>query len=136
MISIYVLIHITQMNNLDMLFLKKNRKEGLFCIAVEVKYMISDENQMRHMRSPAELKQLHISLKEQLKINPLTRVEREICQFLFDGKTAKEIAVVRDCSFRTVERHIANIKTKLREGKLSPATLFVINHSDFHFEGI
>lgn len=98
--------------------------------------MTSDQVQMRLIKSPTELKQLHNSLNKQLKINPLTKIEKEICQFLFDGKTAKQIAFERGCSFRTVERHTANIKTKIREGKLSPAVLFLINHPDSQFEDV
>lgn len=102
----------------------------------EVRCMTSDEDQIRLVRSPPELKQLHHSLKNQLMVNPLTKIEKEICQFLFDGKTAKQIAFKRGCSFRTVERHISNIKTKIREGKLSPAVLFLINHPDSQFEDL
>ena len=98
--------------------------------------MASDEEQMRLMKSPTELQQLHNSLKKQLKLNPLTKIEKEICQFLFDGKTAKQIAFAKGCSFRTVERHVANIKTKLRERKLSPAVLFLINYPDSQLEDI
>ncbi len=43
----------------------------------------------------------------------LTEREREIAQFVIQGKTAKETAKLLELSYRTVERHLDNIKLKL-----------------------
>ena len=64
-----------------------------------------------------------------LKENPLTDIESQICSLLFLGKTAKEIAVERRCSHRTIERHIDNIKGKVGDHKLSPLILLSITSS-------
>ena len=63
---------------------------------------------------------------QRLKTNPLTEIETEICDLLFIGKTAKQIANIRTCSYRTIERHRANIKIKLGGEKLSPYMLLKI----------
>ena len=49
-----------------------------------------------------------------------TDTEREICVGLYIGLSAKSIAEWRDCSPRTVENHIANIKRKVGGGALTP----------------
>jgi DNA-binding NarL/FixJ family response regulator len=64
-----------------------------------------------------------------LKENPLTDIESQVCSLLFLGKTAKEIAVERRCSHRTIERHIDNIKAKVGDHKLSPLILLSITSS-------
>ena len=64
-----------------------------------------------------------------LKENPLTDIESQICSLLFLGKTAKEIAVERRCSHRTIERHVDNIKAKVGDHKLSPLILLSITSS-------
>jgi len=64
-----------------------------------------------------------------LKENPLTDIESQICSLLFLGKTAKEIAVERRCSHRTIERHVDNIKGKVGDHKLSPLILLSITSS-------
>jgi DNA-binding NarL/FixJ family response regulator len=52
-----------------------------------------------------------------------TTAELEICFGLLIGLSAKEIAKYRDCSNRTVENHIANIKGKLNINQISPLML-------------
>ena len=49
-----------------------------------------------------------------------TDSEREICVGIYIGLSAKSIAELRDCSPRTVENHIANIKRKVGGGALTP----------------
>jgi|TARA_B110000879_G_scaffold90276_1_gene124098 DNA-binding CsgD family transcriptional regulator len=49
-----------------------------------------------------------------------TDSEREICAGLYIGLSAKLIGELRDCSPRTVENHIANIKRKVGGGSLTP----------------
>ena len=61
-----------------------------------------------------------------LEVNPLTEIERQVCRLLLCGRTAKQIALVRECSHRAVERHIANVKGKVEGEKLSPAVLCLI----------
>ena len=52
-----------------------------------------------------------------------TTAELEICLGLLIGLSAKEIAKYRDCSNRTVENHIANIKGKINSNQISPLML-------------
>jgi DNA-binding CsgD family transcriptional regulator len=61
-----------------------------------------------------------------LRVSPLTKIESHVCLLLYLGKTAKEMASIRNCSYRTIERHVANIKIKIRGEKLSPAVLSAI----------
>jgi len=49
----------------------------------------------------------------------LTRSERQIVVGLFLGLSAKEIAIVRESSNRTVEGHVASIKLKMGGERLS-----------------
>ena len=71
-------------------------------------------------------KRLIISVYTELKKTPLTPIEFSVCSLLFVGKTAKEIAAERYCSYRTVERHVDNIKAKVGDHKLSPIILYAI----------
>ncbi len=48
-----------------------------------------------------------------VKCKILTEREHEIAQFVIQGKTAKETAKLLELSYRTVERHLDNIKLKL-----------------------
>lgn len=43
----------------------------------------------------------------------LTVKESEVVYYLMQGYTAKNIATILTCSYRTIEKHIENIKTKL-----------------------
>ena len=74
-------------------------------------------------------KELVESVLFKLKETPLTDIESQVCSLLFLGKTAKEIAVERRCSHRTIERHIDNIKAKVGDHKLSPLILLSITSS-------
>tara|TARA_B110000093_G_scaffold62950_1_gene68173 strand:+ start:2033 stop:2323 length:291 start_codon:yes stop_codon:yes gene_type:complete len=71
-------------------------------------------------------KQLIVSVHAALEEIPLTLIESHVCSLLFLGKTAKEIAAKRHCSYRTVERHVDNIKAKVGDHKLSPIILYAI----------
>ena len=53
----------------------------------------------------------------------LTVTERQVCVGLALGLSTKEIAKARGSSNRTVEAHIANIKTKIGCSRLSPILL-------------
>lgn len=71
-----------------------------------------------------------------LKIS-LSASERRICFGLLNGLSAKEVARHRNCSFRTVENHIAKIKSKFGVKTLSPILLSNIIHVDSRLrEGI
>jgi DNA-binding CsgD family transcriptional regulator len=64
------------------------------------------------------------------QLSKITATERRILAGLCLGLSAKEIARVRGCSHRTVERHIANLKKKCQTKTLSPAfvmCLFLYN---------
>ena len=71
-------------------------------------------------------KRLIISAYTELEKTPLTAIEFSVCSLLFVGKKAKEIAAKRHCSYRTVERHVDNIKAKVGDHKLSPIILYAI----------
>ena len=58
-----------------------------------------------------------------LKIS-LTATERRICFGLLNGLSAKQVARHRNCSYRTVENHIAKIKSKFGVKTLSPVLSF------------
>ena len=60
----------------------------------------------------------------------LTPTEIRICFGLLVGLSAKEVARHRNCSYRTVENHIAKIKTKLNVKTLSPLLLANIIYFD------
>tara|TARA_B100000780_G_scaffold278495_1_gene252206 strand:+ start:2144 stop:2443 length:300 start_codon:yes stop_codon:yes gene_type:complete len=72
-------------------------------------------------------KSLIESVINKLTLTPLTYIESQVCSLLFLGKTAKEIATERRCSYRTIERHIDNIKGKIGDHKLSPVILLSIS---------
>lgn len=64
------------------------------------------------------------------QLSKITATEMDVLAGLCVGLSAKEIAHVRDCSHRTVERHIANLKNKCKTKTLSPAfamCLFLFN---------
>lgn len=90
-------------------------------------WMILMTNGSEQSKSDLE-HQIHV-VKEALILDPLTEIELQICSLMYLGKTAKEIAIIRDCSYRTVERHVANIRLKIRGEKLSPAVLYFIHSS-------
>jgi DNA-binding CsgD family transcriptional regulator len=64
-----------------------------------------------------------------LKVS-LTATERRICFGLLNGLSAKQIARHRNCSYRTVENHIAKIKSKFGVKTLSPILLANIIYFD------
>ena len=53
----------------------------------------------------------------------LTITEELVCVGMAFGLTAKEIAKARGSSYRTIERHIANIKAKVGCKRLPPIML-------------
>jgi DNA-binding NarL/FixJ family response regulator len=53
----------------------------------------------------------------------LTFTEELVCVGMAFGLTAKEIAKARGSSYRTIERHIANIKSKVGCKRLPPIML-------------
>ena len=74
------------------------------------------------------------------QLSKITATERGILAGLCLGLSAKEIARVRGCSHRTVERHIANLKKKCKTKTLSPAfvmCLFLYNsdHESLTIQG-
>lgn len=44
----------------------------------------------------------------------LTEREKEVWWFLAQGMTAKEVALKLDLSYKTIEAHVYNVKTKFR----------------------
>ena len=88
--------------------------------------MTSKVGQMPWVKFTEIEKRLIISVYTELKKTPLTPIEFSVCSLLFVGKTAKEIAAERYCSYRTVERHVDNIKAKVGDHKLSPIILYAI----------
>ena len=69
-----------------------------------------------------------------LSVSPLTAIEYAVCSLLFLGNTAKEIATIRNCSFRTIEKHIENIKMKIGGRRLSPIILVAIINAEAEAE--
>lgn len=63
-----------------------------------------------------------------------TTSERQICLGLLFGLSAKEIARMRNCSNRTVENHIANIKRKYNIRNITPLILGNIIASFHHYD--
>jgi LuxR family transcriptional regulator, quorum-sensing system regulator CviR len=53
-------------------------------------------------------------LREAKKINALTKKEKEVLKWLYDGKTSWEIAIILNVSESTINFHISNIKSKLK----------------------
>jgi len=69
----------------------------------------------------------------------LTGLEAKTVALLFEGMSAKEAARVLQCSHRTVEGHIGNIKLKLGVPKLSAQVLYQVlaaNDKDWNIEGL
>jgi DNA-binding CsgD family transcriptional regulator len=89
---------------------------------------MTDENGLGAISE--EVASLEVLIERATALQPLTAIEKHICSLMFTGHTAKEIAVLRSCSYRTVERHIANLKLKIGELKLSPAALLAIHNLD------
>lgn len=66
------------------------------------------------MSSPALLVWQGETVREAVGTPPdLTRREREVLDWLQQGKTGPEIAMILDCAVRTVEKHIQNLYRKL-----------------------
>ena len=89
---------------------------------------VTYENDLRVISE--EVAALEVLIKQATALQPLTAIEKHICLLMFMGHTAKEIAGLRSCSYRTVERHIANLKIKIGDLKLSPAALLAIHNLD------
>ncbi len=62
--------------------------------------------------------------------NGLTQREVEVLSLIADGKTNREIAKDLVLSGRTVERHIANLYSKIGVRNRSEATVFALNQLD------
>lgn len=54
-----------------------------------------------------------ISVQDQELIKKLSKTELDILSHIKDGSTSAEIAQIRNCSRRTVEKHRSNIIRKL-----------------------
>ncbi|MBW2937642.1 helix-turn-helix transcriptional regulator [Aureisphaera sp. CAU 1614] len=62
-------------------------------------------------------------------IKMLSKVEREILLNIKQGKTSAEIAAVRNCSTRTVEKHRSNIIQKLGiKSSQNALLLWIVKH--------
>lgn len=58
----------------------------------------------------------------------LTTREQVILSYIAKGKSSKEVAQVLDISFRTVEAHRRNIKSKLNIDSLAELVRYAVNH--------
>jgi len=54
-----------------------------------------------------------VNNSQQDVLSVLSNSEKEILQFIQRGLSSSEIAVIRECSSRTVEKHRSNIIKKL-----------------------
>lgn len=96
------------------------------------------EKMLQNITKGISIKELTHALYKDILINKhglgqlskITATEMGVLAGLCVGLSAKEIARVRGCSHRTVERHIANLKKKCQTKTLSPAfvmCLFLYN---------
>jgi DNA-binding NarL/FixJ family response regulator len=61
--------------------------------------------------------------------SPLTRREQQVLQLLAQGASNKEIATQLTLSVHTVERHIANIYSKIGARNRADATAYALSTS-------
>jgi DNA-binding CsgD family transcriptional regulator len=54
-----------------------------------------------------------VNNSQQDVLSVLSNSEKEILQFIQKGLSSSEIAIIRECSSRTVEKHRSNIIKKL-----------------------
>ncbi len=66
----------------------------------------------------------HSSIQSQHSIKKLSKTELDILRYIKNEHTSAEIALIRNCSRRTVEKHRSNIIHKL-EIKSSQMALLV-----------
>lgn len=72
---------------------------------------MSSSPDRRHSRnSPAHASKWIVSLEPR----PLTKREREVVEWIAEGKRNDEIAKIIECSPRTVQKHVQHILEKLR----------------------
>lgn len=64
------------------------------------------------------------SKSECLPVPSLTRREREVLEWLQQGKTSPEIGIILGCATRTVEKHVQNLYRKLG---VSDRTSMILN---------
>ncbi|MEZ4779133.1 MAG: helix-turn-helix transcriptional regulator [Flavobacteriaceae bacterium] len=65
---------------------------------------------------------------------PLSQIELEILTLIKEGYISKEIAGIRNCSSRTVEKHRSNIIKKLGIESSQHALLLWIVQNPQHFD--
>ncbi|MDV2686335.1 response regulator transcription factor [Alkalihalophilus lindianensis] len=70
----------------------------------------------------------HQQDEEEVKINSLTKREKEVLVELTRGRSNKELAEVLHITEKTVKTHISNIFAKLELGDRTQAALFAIRH--------
>jgi len=69
------------------------------------------------------------SEKEHVSKSPLTPREREIVQYLAEGKSNKEVAALLSVSVKTIETHRANLMNKLGIHSVSEMVRFAIRNN-------
>ena len=104
--------------------LKNGTKEKyMLSAAVE----ITKEFTNNHSKMQQYMKEITL-LKSKLTLSKLTNAEKEIVCLLADGKTVKEVAVIRKRSYETINNHKRNIYKKLRINKISELVCFAVEN--------
>ena len=109
----------------------KQKKEPYYLDVTDLHDAISSDDPVR--QSYAAL-QAYQQAKDIIQNIEITISERQICLGLLFGLSAKEIARMRNCSNRTVENHVANIKRKYNIRNLTPLILGNIIASFHHYD--
>jgi DNA-binding NarL/FixJ family response regulator len=65
----------------------------------------------------------------------LTSREREVLEFIAQGKTTKEIALVLGCSVKTAETHRSNFMQKLQLHSASEVVMYAIRNQIIRLDG-
>ncbi len=97
------------------------------------KYMLSSaveitkEFTYNHTKMQQYMKEITL-LKSKLTLSKLTNSEKEIICLLAKGKTVKEVAVIRERSYDTINNHKRNIFKKLGFTKLSDLICFCVEN--------
>ncbi len=106
----------------DGYFLKKDADTELFS-AIE---KIRNEKTYISPHISEELLENWSQIRERFEKNDLTNREREVLKLIADGKSNKEIATALFISVHTVERHRANIMSKLNLKKSADLIKYAI----------
>ncbi|MGD8777838.1 MAG: response regulator transcription factor [Ignavibacteria bacterium] len=80
---------------------------------------------LNNFKIPSAVKEHDLDL---LKIQQLTKKEREILKLIGEAKTSREIADQLFCSIRTIDNHRANICAKLNLSGNNAIVKFAIKH--------